>query len=190
MNLFGLFIASTLVANIILAQFLGICSFIGVSKKSSSALGMGGAVMFVTVLTASITWAIHRYILEPFNLQYMRTIVFILVIAAVVQFVEMVLKKYLPPLYKTLGVYLPLITTNCLVLAVAIINIDRSHSFVENLVYSFAISLGYTIVIYLFSTIRERLDLAATPEGFKGAPIALITATMMALAFVGFSGMA
>ena len=190
MELFALFIGSTLVTNIILSQFLGICSFIGVSKKSSSAVGMGGAVIFVIVLSTIVTWIIDTFVLVPNNLAFMRTLTFILVIASLVQFVEMVMKKYMPPLYKSLGVFLPLITTNCAVLAVALLSVERGMGFVETLVYSFAISLGYALVIYLFSTIRERLDLAATPEGFKGAPIALITATMMALGFFGFLGLA
>lgn len=190
MELFALFIGSTLVANIILSQFLGICSFIGVSKKSSSAIGMGGAVIFVIVLSTIVTWVIDTFILLPNNLVFMRTLTFILVIASLVQFVEMVMKKYMPPLYKSLGVFLPLITTNCAVLAVALLSVERNMDFVTSVVYAFSISLGYAIVIYLFSTIRVRLDLATTPEGFKGAPIALITATMMALGFFGFLGLA
>jgi len=189
MELFALFIGSTLVSNIILSQFLGICSFIGVSRKSSSAVGMGGAVVFVIVLSTMITWVIDRLVLVPFGLLFMRTLTFILVIASLVQFVEMFMKRFMPPLYKSLGVYLPLITTNCAVLAVALLSVEHGMDFVSTVVYSFAISFGYAVVIYLFSTIRERLDVATTPRGFKGAPIALITATMMALGFFGFLGL-
>ena len=189
MELFSIFIGATLVANILLAQFLGICSFIGVSKKSESALGMGAAVVFVITTSSTVTWLIFHFILAANNLEFMRTIVFILVIASLVQFVEMVMKKYMVGLYKALGVYLPLITTNCAVLGAALLNIDRALGFVPTIVSGFGISFGYALVIFLFSTIRERLELSNTPAGFKGVPIALVTASIMAMAFFGFAGL-
>jgi len=167
MHLFSLFIGSTLVTNIILSSFLGICPFIGVSKKSSSAIGMGSAVVVVITLSSAITWLIFRFILVPFELEFMRTIVFILLIASLVQFVEMVMKKYMVSLYKSLGVYLPLITTNCAVLGAALMNVDRGFDFISTIVNALGVSIGFMIVIYLFSTIRERLDLAKTPEVLK-----------------------
>lgn len=188
MDLFAIFISATLVSNILLAQFLGICPFIGVSKKSSSAIGMGSAVIFVITLSSSITWLIFHFVLVPFNLEFMRTIAFILLIASLVQFVEMVMKKYMVGLYKSLGVYLPLITTNCAVLGSALISVDRGLNFVGTLANSFGISLGFAIVIFIFSTIRERLELATTPKGFQGAPVALIVASIMAMGFFGFLG--
>ncbi|MCL1936437.1 MAG: RnfABCDGE type electron transport complex subunit A [Defluviitaleaceae bacterium] len=189
MHLFSLFIGATLVTNIILSSFLGLCSFIGVSKKSSAAIGMGGAVLVVITLSSAITWLVFNFILVPFEIEFMRTIVFILLIASLVQFVEMVMKKHMVSLYKALGVYLPLITTNCAVLGAALMNIDRGFDFATTMVNALGISVGFFIVIYLFSTIRERLDLAKTPEGFKGAPIALITASLMAMGFFGFLGL-
>ena len=189
MELFNIFIGALLVSNIILANFLGICSFVGVSKKSSSALGMGMAVVFVITASSMLTWPVYHFILSPFELQFMRTIAFILVIATLVQFVEMFMKKNMQKLYKSLGVYLPLITVNCAVLGAALLNIDRQLGFFETVANALGISLGYTLVIYIFSTIRERLELATTPRGFKGVPIALITASIMAMAFVGFFGL-
>ena len=189
MELLGIFIGATLVANILLAQFLGICSFVGVSKKSSSAIGMGGAVVFVITISSAATWLIYHFVLVPYSLEFMRTIVFILVIASLVQFVEMFMKKYMEGLYKALGVYLPLITTNCAVLGAALINIDRTLGFAQTIVNGFGISVGYALVIFIFSTIRERLELANTRAGFKGVPIALVSASIMAMAFFGFSGL-
>ena len=188
MELFGLLIGSMLVSNVILANFLGICPFIGVSKKSSAAIGMGAAVIFVILLSSTATWAIYHYILVPFDLQFMRTIVFIMFIAAVVQFLEMYMKKFMVGLYKSLGVFLPLITTNCAVLGAALINIDSDFGFVQMLVNATGTSVGFALVIYLFSTLRERLDNANVPRGFKGAPIALIVAALMGVAFIGFGG--
>ncbi|MCL1990528.1 MAG: RnfABCDGE type electron transport complex subunit A [Defluviitaleaceae bacterium] len=189
MELFSIFIGASLVSNIILANFLGICSFMGVSKKSSSALGMGFAVVFVITTSSMATWAIFHFLLVPFQLEFMRTIVFILVIATLVQFVEMYMKKNMQTLYKALGVYLPLITVNCAVLGAALLNIDRGFNFLGTVSSALGISLGYTLVIFIFSTIRERLELANTPRGFRGAPIALITAAIMAMAFFGFFGL-
>ena len=185
----ALFIGALLVSNILLASFLGVCPFIGVSKKSSSALGMGMAVVFVIMVSSTATWAITAFLLVPFNLVFMRSIVFILVIASIVQFVEMVMKKYMVPLYKALGVFLPLITTNCAVLGAALINMDRNFTFTQSIISSAGISLGFALVIFIFSTIRERLELATAPRGFKGVPVALITASIMAMAFVGFAGL-
>jgi len=189
MELFNIFIGATLVSNIILANFLGICSFVGVSKKSSSALGMGMAVVFVITASSIVTWPIYHFVLTPFELTFMRTIVFILIIATLVQFVEMFMKKNMVSLYKSLGVYLPLITVNCAVLGAALLNIDRNLTFFETVANGLGISVGYALVIYIFSTNRERLELATTPRGFKGVPIALITAAVMAMAFVGFFGL-
>lgn len=189
MNLFTIFLSAVLINNIILSKFLGMCPFLGVSKKSSSALGMGGAVIFVILGSSIITWCLYQFVLDPLNLQYMDLITFILVIAAFVQFVEMFIKKYSPALYKSLGIYLPLITTNCAVLYVAQANITNGYNFVEMLVYSFAVPLGFSIVLYIMSCIRERLDVSTTPESFIGNPVALVTAAMMALAFSGFAGL-
>lgn len=189
MELFGILMSATLISNIVLANFLGICPLIGVSKKTSSALGMGMAVMFVIMVSSTVTWMVYYFLLEPFGLSFMRTIVFILIIATLVQFVEMVMKKYMIALYKALGVYLPLITTNCAVLGAVLININRNLTFVEALVNGFGISAGFLLVILVFATIRERLEFAPVPRGFKGVPVALLTAAIMSMAFVGFAGM-
>jgi Na+-translocating ferredoxin:NAD+ oxidoreductase subunit A len=184
-------LAAVLIENVLLTQFLGICPFLGVSKKSESAIGMGLAVIFVMLLSSTITWTIDKFILVEFELVYMRTIVFILVISAVVQFVEMFVKKTAPLIHKMLGIYLPLITTNCAILGVALINVQKIEyqlSFPKMLVYTTGIAVGFTLVMYVFSTIRERLMYADVPKAFKGTPIALITAGIMALAFFGFQG--
>ena len=186
-------LSAMLVENIILTQFLGICSFIGVSGKKTSAVGMGFAVMFVITLSTIITWSIDKYLLVEYNLKYMRTIVFILVISAVVQSVEMIMKKIAPALHKLLGIYLPLITTNCAVLGVALLAVENDlyrSSFSMMLAYAVGISLGFTFVIYIFSTIRERLadNEGDLPKSLQGAPIALITAAIMAMAFYGLGG--
>ncbi|MFA5290205.1 MAG: RnfABCDGE type electron transport complex subunit A [Candidatus Izemoplasmatales bacterium] len=177
-----------IVENIVLTQFLGICPFIGVSRKRSSALGMGMAVVFVILISSILTWVIYHYVLALFSITYMRTIVFILVIASLVQMVELFLKKISPALYKALGIYLPLITTNCAVLGVAIINIDKSHTFSETVVYSLFISLGFLFVMYIFSMIREKLDFSPVPKAFKGVPIALVVAAILALVFSRLGG--
>ena len=186
----SLAVAAVLVNNYILVQFLGCCSFFGVSKKTDTAIGMGMAVVFVMALSSAVTWAVQYFILEPLNLQYMQTIAFILVIATLVQFVEMFMKKSMPALYSALGIFLPLITTNCAVLGAAISNIDNSYSFIGSMVYGVGSGLGYTLAIVLFSSIRERLDATSKcPKCFEGFPIALVSAALLAMSFMGFSGL-
>ena len=188
-EIISIFVSAVLIENIILSQFLGICPFLGVSKKTSSAIGMGGAMTFVVLCSSILSFALYHLVLVPFGLEYLKLAVFILVIATFVQLVEFFTKKYMPSLYKALGVYLPLITTNCVVLNVALAVTGNGYSFVETMVYAVSISLGYTLVITLFSAIRVRLDTnEALPAPFKGNPIALITAALMALAFLGFAG--
>lgn len=182
-------VSAVLVNNIVLAQFLGICPFLGVSKKLSSSVGMGGAVSFVLVLAGVLTWAVQTYLLNPFGLGYLQTIAFILIIASLVQFVEMVMKKFTPPLYKALGIYLPLITTNCAVLGVAIMNIQNEYTLGKVLVHSLSHAGGFTLALVLMSGIRERLEDADIPESMKGTPIALVTAALISIAFLGFSGL-
>jgi len=190
MEYIALAFSAIFVSNVVLAQFYGLCPFLGVSTKKSSALSMGMAVTFVITLSAMIAWAIDKFILVPNELRYLNTIVFILVIAAFVQLVEMVIKKFSPPIYQALGVYLPLITTNCAVLGVAIDATQKfNYSFTETVVYSLAISLGYALIIFLFSAIREEMDAYNIPENYKGISIALISAFIMAMAFMGFGGM-
>ena len=181
-------LTALLVQNVILSQFFGICPFIGVSKKTESAIGIGLAVTFVMVVSSSVSWLVYEYILVPCDMTYMRTITFILVISSLVQFVEMVVKKFSPKLYKLLGVYLPLITTNCAVLGIAVLSIDNQYNLIETIVFSLFSALGFTLVIYLFSVIRERLELAPIPEALRGVPIALITASIMSIIFMGFGG--
>ena len=189
-EILSLAVASILVNNYILVQFLGCCSFFGVSKKTDTAIGMGMAVIFVMALSSAVTWAVQYFILEPLNLQYMQTIAFILVIATLVQFVEMFMKKSMPALYSALGIFLPLITTNCAVLGAAISNIDNSYSFIGSMVYGVGSGLGYTLAIVLFSSIRERLDATSKcPKCFEGFPIALVSAALLAMSFMGFSGL-
>lgn len=183
-------IGSALVNNVVLSQFLGLCPFLGVSKKTETAAGMGAAVIFVITIASAVTSLIYNGILVNFGLEYLQTIVFILVIAALVQFVEMFLKKAMPSLYEALGVYLPLITTNCAVLGVALQNVQNSYNFLESIVYGITGGLGFTLAIVLFASIRERLAASADcPKCFEGFPIALISASLMAMAFLGFSGM-
>lgn len=188
-DLLTLAFTSFLVQNIILSQFLGICSFLGVSNKRSKALGMGLAVFFVITLSGIVTWFIYYKILEPGGITFMRTIVFILVVAAMVQILEMAIKKFSPLLYGSLGVYLPLITTNCAVLGVALLNIQNNFTLSETVVFSAFTSLGYTAIIIIFSYIREQMLKAPIPEGFKGIPSGLIAASIMALLFKGFVGL-
>ncbi len=178
-----------LVENFVLTKFLGICPFLGVSKNLSNAIGMGGAVIFVMTVASAATWLVYDKFLLPNGLVYLETIVFILVIAVLVQFVETVMKKLLPPLYKALGIYLPLITTNCAVLGVALLNIDRGYSFIESLLYGFGGGVGFTIALILFAGVRERLELSDIPETFKGLPITLVAAALVSLAFFGFQGL-
>ena len=174
--------------NYVLVKFLGICPFMGVSKKSDTALGMGIAVIFVMAIASAATWAVNEYLLIPFGLEYMQTVVFILVIAALVQLVEMFLQKSLPALYQSLGIYLPLITTNCAVLGVALLNIQNGYTFIESVIYGLTGGIGFTVAILLFSSVRERLEDCDCPKAFKGFPIALLAAGLLALAFMGFSG--
>lgn len=188
-ELFAILIGAMLVENFVLSKFLGICPFLGVSKKTSTALGMSGAVVFVLVLSQAVTWLANEYLLKPNELEYLQTITFILVIAALVQFVETVLKKLIPSLYKALGVYLPLITTNCAVLGSALIFVERDYTFVESVVFGFAAGLGFTLALILFSGIRERLETADIPEAFKGMPITLIAASLVSVTFIGFAGL-
>ena len=190
-EIISLAIGAILVNNVLLSQFLGICSFVGVSKKRSRALGMGLAVLFVLVLSSVVTWLLYNFVLVPFDVSFLSTIVFILVIATLVQFVEMVIKKYIPGLYKVLGIYLPLITTNCAILGVAnAVNVQQNYDFITTLVYSVSIGLGYILVMYIFSGIRERIEIAPIPKPFKGVAIALIIAGFMAMAMSGFGGIA
>ena len=189
MNILLLLVSSILVNNFVLAKFLGCCPFLGVSKKVDTALGMGMAVTFVMAVASLATYLVQKYLLDPFGLGYMQTIAFILVIAVLVQIIEMVIKRISPPLYQALGVYLPLITTNCAVLGVALLNIQEHYNFLESLVYGFTGGLGFTLAIVLFSSVRQRVEEAECPESFRGFPIALISAGLLALAFMGFSGL-
>jgi electron transport complex protein RnfA len=189
-DLILLFVSAALVNNVVLTQFLGICPFLGVSKKVKTAAGMGAAVIFVITLASMCTFAIQKFILDPLELRYLQTIVFILVIAALVQFVEMVLKKISPALYNALGVYLPLITTNCAVLGVAINNIQFEHTFLQSIFYSVGIASGFTLSIVILAGLRERMENnTEIPKSFQGSPIVLITAALMAIAFSGFAGL-
>lgn len=187
-ELFGLLFTSLIINNVILTQFLGMCPFMGVSKKRSSALGMGVAVVFVIVVAAIVTYGLYYLVLVPLGLEFMDLITFILVIASLVQLTEMFIKKTSPALYKSLGVYLPLITTNCVVLNVCLVNIQKLYDFPHMLMYSIGTPLGFALVLYIFSTIRERLELSDVPEFFKGNPIALICAAIMSMAFTAFAG--
>jgi len=188
-RLLAITLAAILANNFIFSQFLGICPFLGVSKKVDTAVGMGFAVTFVMGLASAITWAVYNFILVPLDLKYMQTVAFILVIASLVQFIEMFLQKSMPSLYTALGVYLPLITTNCAVLGVALLNIQEGYNFIESVVYGITGGIGFLVAIVLFASIRERLVFAEYPKSFEGFPIALVTAGLMALAFMGFSGL-
>ena len=187
-ELVTLLVTSVLINNVILNQFLGMCPFMGVSKKRSAAIGMGVAVMFVIVVAAIVTYGLYYLVLVPLGLEFMDLITFILVIASLVQLTEMFIKKTSPSLYKSLGVYLPLITTNCVVLNVCLVNISNHYDFAQMLIYSFGTPLGFALVLYIFSTIRERLDLCDVPKPFIGNPIALIVAAIMSMAFSGLAG--
>ena len=182
-------VGSAIVNNVVLSQFLGICPFLGVSKKTNTAAGMGTAVIFVITLSSAVTGLIYQYILTPLDLTYLQTIVFILVIAALVQFVEMFLKKSMPSLYKALGVYLPLITTNCAVLGVTILNIDNGYTFGQSIVDALGAGLGFTLALLIFSGVRSRVEKADVPETFKGVPATLIAASIVSVSFMSFSGM-
>ncbi len=188
MEYIGIIIVAIFVNNVVLAQFLGICPFLGVSKKVDTAIGMGAAVTFVLTIATIVTFLLQKGLLEPFGLQYLQTITFILVIASLVQMVEIIIKKVSPPLYQALGVFLPLITTNCVILGVAILVIQKDYTLVSSVVYAVATAAGYALALIIFSTIREQLALTKVPKAMQGVPIALITAGILAMAFMGFSG--
>lgn len=183
-----LVITTILANNVVLSQFLGICSFLGVSQKRETAAGMGGALTFVLTLSSLVCGVLYHLVLVPFGLEYLKTIVFIAIVAALVQFVEMFLKKYIPSLYEALGIYLPLITTNCAVLGVALLNVQKDYSILVGTIYGFATAAGYWIVIVLLSFLRERITDNDIPRPFKGFPIVMVTAALMSIAFFGFAG--
>ena len=187
-SLLVILMSAVLVDNYVLSKFLGICPFLGVSKKTDQAVGMGLSVIFVMLLATLATWPIQTYLLDPNGLGYLQTIVFILVIAALVQLLEMILKRYIPALYRSLGVYLPLITTNCAVLGVTINNISDGYGFVESLVSSLGCGLGFLLAMWLFAGVRSRVEFAVPPKSFKGIPITLISASIVSMAFYGFAG--
>ena len=183
-----IFISAIFVNNIVLSQFLGICPFLGVSKKVDTAIGMGGAIAFVLTLATIITWCVQKYVLDPFVLQYLQTLAFILVIAALVQMVEIILKKVSPALYQALGIFLPLITTNCAVLGVAILVIQKDYNLLESVIYAFSTALGFALALIVFAGIREQQALVRIPKGMQGVAIVMVTAALLSLAFMGFSG--
>lgn len=182
-------IGAVFVNNIVLTQFLGICPFLGVSKKKETALGMGAAVIFVMTIATTVTWLIQNYVLIPLNLNYLQTISFILIIAALVQMVEIILKKVSPSLYQSLGIFLPLITTNCAVLGIAILTVQKNLGLLDGVIFAASNAVGFTLALFIFAGIREHLELMNVPSGMKGVPIALITAGILALAFMGFAGL-
>ena len=184
-----IFISAIFVNNIIFSQFLGICPFLGVSKKLDTSLGMGAAVAFVMTLATIVTWLVQHYLLNPFNLGYLQTLAFILVIAALVQMVEIILKKVSPALYQALGIFLPLITTNCAVLGVAILVIQKDYNLIQGVVYAISTDIGFALAMALFAGLREQLALVKVPKGMQGTSIVLVTAGLLALAFMGFSGL-
>lgn len=188
-ELVTLSLGAILIENFVLVKFLGICPFLGVSKKMDTALGMSMAVIFVMTVSSAATWAVNYFLLIPFEIEYMRTVAFILVIAALVQFVEMFLQKAVPALYQALGIYLPLITTNCAVLGVAIINSDNNYNFITSVLYAFFSGVGFSLALCLFASIRSRLEFSEYPASFEGFPIALVTAGLLAMTFMGFSGL-
>jgi electron transport complex protein RnfA len=182
-------VGAVFVNNFVLARFLGICPFLGVSKKVETALGMGMAVTFVMTIAAVVTWFIQYFILVPFGIEYLQTIAFILVIASLVQLVEMVIQKASPVLYQSLGIFLPLITTNCAVLGLAVLNIQKGYSFLESVIFALGAAVGFTLAMVLFAGLRERTDLCPVPRSFRGTGIALVTAGLLSLAFMGFAGL-
>lgn len=188
-NLLLILISASLVNNVVLSQFMGLCPFLGVSKKVKTAAGMGTAVIFVITLASAVAGVIYKFVLQKLGIEYLQTIVFILVIAALVQFVEMFLKKAMPSLYEALGVYLPLITTNCAVLGVALTNVQDGNDILTGIVYGFATAVGFTISIVILAGIREKIEYNEVPESFKGMPMVLVTAGLMAIAFSGFAGL-
>jgi electron transport complex protein RnfA len=189
MEYFLLLLGTVLVNNVLLVKFLGLCSFMGVSNKLDSAIGMGLATTFVLTLASAAGWLLEHWLLQPLGLEFLRILAFILVIAAVVQFTEMVIKKISPALYQVLGIFLPLITTNCAVLGVALLNVQQEHSFVQSLLYGFGSAVGFTLVMVIFAGLRERLALAQVPAAFNGLPIAFVVAGLLSLAFMGFAGL-
>ena len=190
MDLILLAVSAIFVNNILLAQYLGNCPFCGVSRRMSTAMGMGIAVIFVATLASILTWSIYYYIMKPFHLEYLRTLIFILVIASLVQFVEIFLKKHIKTIYNSLGIYLPLITTNCAIMGITLLNIKQEFSFVETLVFSISSAVGFALAIIIFAGIRERSLISPVPMAMQGTAIALVTAGIMSLAFLGFAGMA
>jgi electron transport complex protein RnfA len=189
MEYFGIIIGAIFVSNIVLAQFLGICPFLGVSGKVSTSIGMSGAVLFVMTLATLVTWLIYVYILVPFGITFLQTISFILVIASLVQMVEIILKKISPPLYQALGIFLPLITTNCAVLGVALLAQSKNFDLLQSLVFAIANAIGFALAMVLFAGLREHMNLMQVPKGMRGVPIALVAAGILAMAFMGFAGM-
>ena len=188
-NLIPIILGAILVENYVLVRFMGMCPFLGVSKNMRTAVGMGGAVIFTVTLSSAVTYLVNRFILVPLELEYLRTIAFILVIAAFVQLVELALAKYSPSLYEALGIYLPLITTNCAVLGSALLAVQNNYHFLESVVFGLSVSLGFMLVLIIFSTIRERIDMSPVAPAFKGLPATLIAAALVSLAFMGFSGL-
>ena len=188
-DIFSVIIGAIFIENVIFSKFLGICPFLGVSKKTDTALGMGMAVTFVMAISSALTYLADTFILKPLNIEYLQTSAFILIIAALVQLVEMAIRKLSPPLYDALGIYLPLITTNCAVLGAAILNIQKGYDLIMSIIYGASVALGFTVAIYLFAGVRERLDNADIPSFMKGTPIALVSAGLIAMAFLGFSGL-
>lgn len=188
-GIFALVIGAIFVNNVVLSQFLGICPFLGVSKDVKSSLGMGGAVLFVMILATLVTFLVMNYVLVPLHLEYLQTIAYILVIAGLVQMVEIILKKIAPALYQALGVFLPLITTNCAVLGVALLVIQKDMNLLQSVIYAASIAVGFTLALVIFAGIREQMELTGVPKGMKGIPIALVTAGILAMAFMGFNGL-
>lgn len=189
-NLRYIFVTSSLVENIVLAKFLGCCPFLGVSKKLDSAVGMSSAVIFVLLMSTAVTWPIYTFLLVPFGLEYLQTIVFILVIAALVQLVEFVMKKYMKPLYRALGVYLPLITTNCAVLGCVLLNVENSYNFIESIVNTLGIGIGFMLAMVLFAGVRSKMETVEFPKSFQGVPITLVAASIVSMSFMGFASVA
>ena len=188
-DLLLILVGAVFVNNFVLARFLGICPFLGVSKKVETALGMGMAVTFVMTIAAVVTWFVQYFVLIPFSIEYLQTIAFILIVASLVQLVEMVVQKTSPALYQALGIFLPLITTNCAVLGLAVLNIQKGYSFVESIVFALGAAIGFTLAMVLFAGLRERIDLCPVPRSFRGSAIALVTAGLLSLAFMGFAGL-
>ena len=189
-NLMYIFVTSSLVENIVLAKFLGCCPFLGVSKKLDSAVGMSSAVIFVLLMSTAVTWPTYTFLLVPFGLEYLQTIVFILVIAALVQLVEFVMKKYMKSLYRALGVYLPLITTNCAVLGCVLLNVENSYNFIESIVNTLGIGIGFMLAMVLFAGVRSKMETVEFPKSFQGVPITLVAASIVSMSFMGFASVA